>query len=969
MADLYNMSDVFISYSRKDSEFVHKLFEDIKAQDKEVWADFEDIPKTADWWEEIRAGIDAADAFVFVISPDSITSDICRQEIEQAVASNKRFLPLLYREITEDEHKAKIHPAISSHNWIFSREADDYDEAFKTLMESLDTDLEHNRTLTRLLVRAKEWQENNQESSYLLQGGDLDNAENWLSEAMSKQPAPTKLHAEYITSSRGSASQRQRKLMIYYLVGMVLSLIMAIFAIYQMLDARQARDAAQDAQEQAEIAQEQAEDAREQAEESELEARAIALAANGREALANNNPDLALVLAEAAVNLETDDATVISSLADAAYAPGTVQRLPTNDVVVSVVYSPDGATFAAGFLNGEICLYDGITYDELHCLLNENDESAHADSVLWIHKNDEDTLLLSSGADDRLLAWDIDPSSETYGTILHSTNIPNLQSSALSSAGDFAVFGTDDGQFGFWEFLTEEIIYPEFQFTGALNVIALNANNSRAIVGTSNGALVEYEVADKSLIDIYANANNLSSISSVAYNPESTIVIAGDLSANLTSWDLETASIIRTYQGHDENVTSITFSANGRTIFTSSWDNSIREWDVSSGRIVQEFYGHNGGINGLSLTANNLYMVSGAFDNSMRVWLVRPIIFENQLVSNGYSLGAADWNNRHIVAADTRGDIFIYNRNSGELLHQLTDENGSSGAFYLDIRDDGSNFAIIYADCNVSLFNMRGELLWTTELEIGATDLCRQIAFRPMTDEIMIMSDTTFTLLDGRTGEMLGTVPYTPERPPLLRSFEFTTDGDSILLGENYRERNFHLIDIDTGDIIREYVGHTDGVLAIDLSSDGTKIVTGSFDNDVRVWQFADADSVAITSEIVFEGHSDRILDVSFNQNDTTVVSSSNDTTMRLWDLETGISRYTYRGHTDRVVNALFSEDGDRILTSSHDSTLIIWRFPQRLDELQTWIRQNRYLRSLTCTESARYNLDITTCDAYNQSN
>jgi hypothetical protein len=64
MADTYNLSDVFISYSRKDSEFVRKLFDSLKAQEKEVWADFEDIPKAADWWQEIQAGIDAADSFI-----------------------------------------------------------------------------------------------------------------------------------------------------------------------------------------------------------------------------------------------------------------------------------------------------------------------------------------------------------------------------------------------------------------------------------------------------------------------------------------------------------------------------------------------------------------------------------------------------------------------------------------------------------------------------------------------------------------------------------------------------------------------------------------------------------------------------------------------------------------------------------------------------------------------------------------
>jgi len=65
------MSDVFISYSRRDIDFVRHLFDQLKARDREAWADWQDIPPTADWLAEIYSGIEAADTFLFVISPDS----------------------------------------------------------------------------------------------------------------------------------------------------------------------------------------------------------------------------------------------------------------------------------------------------------------------------------------------------------------------------------------------------------------------------------------------------------------------------------------------------------------------------------------------------------------------------------------------------------------------------------------------------------------------------------------------------------------------------------------------------------------------------------------------------------------------------------------------------------------------------------------------------------------------------------
>ena len=822
-ADLYNMSDVFISYSRKDSDFVHRLFDDIKATGKEVWADFEDIPKAANWWQEIKAGIDAADAFVFIISPDSVNSDICRQEIDHAIESNKRILPVLYREVIDAADKEKVHPAISSHNWIFSRDGDDYDAAFQTLLESLETDLDHNRTLTRLLVRAKEWLDNEKIHSYLLQGEDLEQADNWLSGAMNKNPMPTNLHAEYIKTSRKSETDRQRRLYVMALGGLVLTLIVAVFAIYQMYDAQRARDAAEDARIQAEIAQEEAED-------SERDARAIALAARAYETLANNNPDLSLVLAQEAVNIDTDEPGIVTAMADAAYSPGTVERIEIDDVPMTAVYEPDGSHFASGFISGKICTYDGADFQELGCL-QSGDGVAHAGSVLWIHMSNDGKHLLSSGEDSRLILWNVDHDSDHYGAIIQEFEIADLSASAMASDASFAIFGTDNGVFGRVDLSSFEISTMTYQHGAALNVVAINPENSRALAGADNGIMLEYDLQTMVLLDNFVNSNNMASISTVAYHPESTIAVSGDIAAGLTSWDLTSGSIIRTYQGHDENVTAITFSDNGRTMFTSSWDNSIREWDVASGRIVQEFYGHNGGINALSITDDNLYMISGGFDSSMRIWLVHPIIYEEQLLTSDESIYAADWNDNHIVAVNDASEVFIFDRNSYQLLREIEDTNTTSGAFFMEIRGDGNNFVVVYADCVVSLFDMRGEILWSIALDSDV--LCRQVGFRPNADEVLVMSNTTLYRLNGRNGELLGTVPYQTERGASFRSFEFTTDGTQLLIGENYRSENLRLLDFESGAVVRDYDGHTDGVLTIDISQDGRRIVTDTYDNIV----------------------------------------------------------------------------------------------------------------------------------------
>ena len=85
------MSDVFISYSRRDIDFVCYLFDQLKARNRDAWADWQDIPPTADWLAGIYSGIEAANTFLFAISPDSAVSEICTLEIEPAVKDHKRW--------------------------------------------------------------------------------------------------------------------------------------------------------------------------------------------------------------------------------------------------------------------------------------------------------------------------------------------------------------------------------------------------------------------------------------------------------------------------------------------------------------------------------------------------------------------------------------------------------------------------------------------------------------------------------------------------------------------------------------------------------------------------------------------------------------------------------------------------------------------------------------------------------------
>jgi DNA-binding beta-propeller fold protein YncE len=232
------MSDVFISYSRRDKAFVQRLHHALAAEGRDTWVDWEDIEYTEDWWAGIQAGIEKADTFIFVISPDSVASEVCHEEINHAAAHNKRLVPIVYRDAPTDQVPEKLKHL----NWLFFREDDDFDRVFQDLMRVMDTDLEWVKAHTRLTVRAVEWESYDRNDSFVLRGDDLKEAEQRLDQR-DKEPQLTELQVQYIVASQRSAIRRQRLTLGGVAVGLIVAAVLAVIA-FLMFQASQ-REAAQ----------------------------------------------------------------------------------------------------------------------------------------------------------------------------------------------------------------------------------------------------------------------------------------------------------------------------------------------------------------------------------------------------------------------------------------------------------------------------------------------------------------------------------------------------------------------------------------------------------------------------------------------------------------------------------------------------------------------------------------------------
>ena len=94
------MADIFISYSRKDTELALTLTEKLTGEGYSVWIDQGGIYGASNWSSEIVEAINSCSTVVFLISHDSVSSDNVAREIHLASEKKKHLLPVVITEVT-----------------------------------------------------------------------------------------------------------------------------------------------------------------------------------------------------------------------------------------------------------------------------------------------------------------------------------------------------------------------------------------------------------------------------------------------------------------------------------------------------------------------------------------------------------------------------------------------------------------------------------------------------------------------------------------------------------------------------------------------------------------------------------------------------------------------------------------------------------------------------------------------------
>ncbi len=150
-----------------------------------------------------------------------------------------------------------------------------------------------------------------------------------------------------------------------------------------------------------------------------------------------------------------------------------------------------------------------------------------------------------------------------------------------------------------------------------------------------------------------------------------------------------------------------------------------------------------------------------------------------------------------------------------------------------------------------------------------------------------------------------------------VRSVAFSPDGKRIVSGS--QDNLVKVWDATNGQETLTFKGHQDVVRSVAFSPDGQRIVSGSWDCPPKVWD-------ATTGQEIFTlGSENFVMCVAFSPDGKSIACGNGYWKLKLWDAASGEETLTLKGHNEAIVCLAFSPDGKRIVTGSHDRTLKTW--------------------------------------------
>ena len=486
---------------------------------------------------------------------------------------------------------------------------------------------------------------------------------------------------------------------------------------------------------------------------------------------------------------------------------------------------------------------------------------------------------LSGGRDKTLRVWDV--AGKKSLLILHNP-ADTVRALSISPDGAMALSGGKDKTIYLWD-LTVGTCLRNFEgHPGWVDSVAFSPCGQYALSGHWDKMLRLWDVASGKCIRILEG--HTSWVRSVKFMPDGRRALSGSNDCRLRLWDIGSGQCLRIFDGHTYSVESIDISRDGGFALSGSIDKTIRLWNLESGQCLRIFQGHTDLVESVAFSSDGRFALSGGNDKTIRLW----------------DIGSGQC----LRTIEVRARYFVFSPDGRNVLYGYQDDSVQCGAEIVRNTDNTVRAWALgggWGDYQSSLQLAKPELL---------TDLFDSSKIR-----LSILAKVNSEIAAGRLDKALQAVakfeafPGQQRNPDIVSARRRLT---SLCMQGSLRSVW----------PLQMLSGHTDPVSSMAFSLDGKLVLSGSFDNTLRLWNMEDGKCLRI-----FDGHKNSVTSVAYSPDGRFALSGSHDKTLRLWDLKNGkyLQALADEGYMDITWSTAISPDSKFALSGCHNGDVILW--------------------------------------------
>ena len=442
-----------------------------------------------------------------------------------------------------------------------------------------------------------------------------------------------------------------------------------------------------------------------------------------------------------------------------------------------------------------------------------------------------------------------------------------VASISLSPNGKYLVSSSSDGTVIIWDLDSGAKIQTITDHSDQVNSACFSNDGSHILSASSDGTV---KITDLKSGKTLRTLDNCCVATCAVYSHCGNFIASGSNDGSICIWDVETGNLLSELIGHDEWVSSVRFSKCGKHILSASEDGTVKLWSISEESCIRTFDKHSGHpVNSAEFSQDENTILSSSDDKTIKAWnadtgkVLYTLAGHENIVSHAeYS---PDYN--MIISSSWDNTVKIWDANTGRLIR--THQGHSLAVSSAKFSHDGSFIISGSWDNTINL--------WSPTPNI----------------EKRILND----------GNELASI----------NCLAFCIDSKHFLASS---DNDIKLWDIESGNALRTFSGHTDKVRHIAISPDGKRFASGSEDGTIRLWNMNDPEAI-----LTLTGHCKTVHYVAFSPDGKLLMSASMDHSAKIWNICEASATNIIPRSSDIVYKALYdSEHHEFIATTSKEA-------------------------------------------------